>query len=205
VTASPSTSTEPAPAEPNAAALTQAQTLAALPPAAAIGQGYKATDTLAHQDGDDGAKVSPARCQVVYDGLNNSALLREPASSQRDYQKSQLGPFVSVYVSSHPSVPPATVYARIAAARGRCSSFVETDTDGTRTRFRVIAWDAPKVGDRTVALRMTGTSDGVTMHAEILETAVGRNTIGVAQFSLGPPDTALTLKAMNATLARLPH
>jgi hypothetical protein len=205
VSASASTKVVPSPAAPAPTALTQAQTLAALPPASAIGPGYKATDTLAHQDGDDGAKVSPARCQVVYDGLNNSALLREPASSQRDYQKSQLGPFVSVYVSSHPAVPPTSVYARIAAAHSGCSSFVETDTDGTRTRFRVLAWEAPKVGDRTVALRMTGTSDGVTMHAEILETAVGKNTIGVAQFSLGRPDTALTLKVMNATLERLPR
>ena len=109
-------------------------------PPAAIGPGYKTTDTLAHEDGDDGATISPARCQVVYDGLNNSTLLREPASSQRDYQKSQLGPFVSVYVSSHRSVPSASVYARIAAVKGRCSRFVETDTDGTRTTWHVLAW-----------------------------------------------------------------
>jgi hypothetical protein len=189
--------------------LTKAQATSALPPASVIGKGWKVTKNSTSTTGSSKDKVTPAACAVLFADLDADWVGKPVAKAERSYTAGQFGPYASSTVSSRATAAPAGAFDAIAAALSKCPKFTSTDSKGAKTVYRVTPLKFPNVGDQTFAFALSATAGtkafSISLAAQFAVAIVGANTVSVTNAAFGTKVPAgVTLKLMNATLARLP-
>ncbi|GGO89871.1 hypothetical protein [Wenjunlia tyrosinilytica] len=159
-----------------AAALTKAQLTAAALTAQDLPAGYKVVKPKGADDlFGTTATATPSRCQPLQDMGAGKDSVRPTAVVDQNYPQS--------------AKPSALLFSRIAAYSGgnaqkamadlkdaaeSCPSYTSKDTsDGTVSTVKVTTEKAPALGDESVLLNMTTTSDGETFTVRTIHTRVG--------------------------------
>jgi hypothetical protein len=85
----------------------------------------------------------------------------------------------------------------------KCPKVTSIDPDGTKVTFRFRSMSFPELGDRTLAMRATGSADGVEVILDPVYIAKGHNGVGISAGGLTPlPGADLEAVARKA-LAKL--
>lgn len=110
--------------------------------------------------GEHGDQVTPARCQVIFDGSEDLDDAEDPvAEASVTYTAGMLGPFVGVKVLSFTNEIAEDRFDRVLDALSECPKFT-IDDGQTVTPFRVSALSFPNYGQESAALRMSASSEG---------------------------------------------
>jgi hypothetical protein len=147
-------------------------------------------------DGDDGT-VTPKRCQALLGKVDDG----KPVAKAKAAFSSDAN-LLEESVTSY-STPQAAALNRLAYAFRQCPKFTSTEKDGTSMTFRASSLSFPKLGDRTVALRLKFRTSGVTAVLDVVCIAKGNNGILLTAGGLHPLDSATLEKLARKSVARL--
>ncbi len=189
--------------------LTKAEATSALPQANVLGKGWKVTKNATSTTGSSKDKVTPAACADLFQQLDSDWVGKPAVKAERSYIGGRFGPYASSTVGSYTTVPPAGAFDELATALSKCPKFTSTDSKGAKTVYKVTPLKFPNVGDQTFAFALSATAGtkafSITLGAQFAIAIVGVNTVTVTNAAFGEKVPAgVTLKLMNATLARLP-
>lgn len=108
-----------------------------------------------------------------------------------DFQRSQLGPFLTEQINAVPSGQMKKVFDKIKNSLS-CTSWTEPDSEGTPTTYQLSPLSFPKMGDDTFAFRMSGGSGIFTFEADAVYIRVGDSIITIANVAVGSVNSDLT-------------
>jgi hypothetical protein len=92
---------------------------------------------------------------------------------------------------------------RLAVALRRCTTYTLT-IDGDRVRYRVTTLAVPRLGDQSIAIRLSASSGGTTAVANGVLVRRGRALTGVNHFAIGrAPALSQTVLLARRAVARL--
>lgn len=83
-----------------------------------------------------------------------------------------------------------------------CPTFTDTDADGVTTEFQVVPLSFPNLGDRTLALAITGSTPDFTLRLNLAIVQLGNHAMFVGQGGLAA-DAAVLEQAGRAGVAKL--
>jgi hypothetical protein len=189
-----------APAEPVVAGgetLTKKQAKASLLTVKDLPTGWAKETKAEEEDGE--SKTEPARCAALFDSLDTGGdpVVQAEARFAQGFQ------LLEHSVTSFEDDVDGLV-KDAADAFSKCSTFTAIEPDGSRVEAKMSALSFPNLGDRTLAVRMTGASDGVDVVLDIVMIAIGHNGVGILAGGLTPiPGAELEAIARKA-VAKLP-
>ena len=131
------------------------------------------------------------------------------AQVETGFQQSAIGPFMGQVVKAFPPGEAEAAMAETLAAVQSCGEWIETNADGTQTRWRVSFLAFPQFGDETLALRLSAEAPqfGITT-MDLVHVRRGDFVTAVAQSAWGyVVDSALTealVSRADEKLAALP-
>ncbi|MFE3289859.1 sensor domain-containing protein [Rhodococcus sp. NPDC059234] len=85
----------------------------------------------------------------------------------------------------------AQAFTRIQSTLTQCTAYSGTDADGVRVDYNLGGVDQPTVGDASTAVRLTTTSDGVTMTSDVVVAVVGSTVLQVVASGQRPVEPAV--------------
>ncbi|MFG3257934.1 hypothetical protein [Streptomyces sp. NPDC048172] len=199
-----SSSSSPSPSSsPSSSALSKTELKKALLTKEDFPSGWSATD-LGASDKAGGLGADNKECQGLLDTLSGD---KAHAEADRDFQKSDSGPFVSNGVASYEKGGAKKALRDFKRLSSRCEGFTSKDGGGSVT-FTVAPMTLPAFGDESGALRLTGKAkggpaDGLSISMDLALARVGPSTTGVAHMSVLGPDSKITPKLMRKSVERL--
>ena len=119
-----------------------------------------------------------------------------------DFQKSQLGPFLTEQIVVVLSGQMKTAFDQIKNSLS-CMSWTEPDSEGTPTTYQLSPLSFPKMGDDTFAFRMSGGSGMFTFEADAVYIRVGDSAITIANVAVGSVDSDLTASIAEKAVDKL--
>lgn len=128
------------------------------------------------------------------------------AKAERNFQESDMGPFVFHAVASYESTGQAKEVLRLFGDfLKKCQTFESTDEDGTKTTGTMSALSFPKLGDDTYALRMTfKQEEGFSGSGDVIVIREGDAVTLLFNFGIaGSADTELTESLSRKAAERL--
>lgn len=132
-------------------------------------------------DGDSKAKTEPARCAAILEALDKAADPVAKAEAQFEQGLQLLEHSVTSFEDDAEGL-----VKKATDAFSRCSSFTSTEPDGTRLEVKMSALSFPNLGDRTLAVRMTGSGGQIDIVLDIIMIAIGHNGVGIIAGGLTP-------------------
>jgi hypothetical protein len=119
-----------------------------------------------------------------------------------DLQKSELGPFFSQTIGIYETGAAKKLMDDAVKILETCREWETTNSDGTKFTLKLAPMSFGKVGEQTFAFRMTGTSGGFPIQADVVYSREGDVLMVVTYLTVGlnAPDTTLT-----ETLAKTGH
>ena len=181
-----------------------------MPKASDLPKGWKVdptgtlTGNMTSQDKDG---VTPTTCSPASQVQQNfNFVAPSSAHGNIDFVAGQQGPFSGVTVYSFAAPYPAGEFAAIRAAVAKCSTYQETEDDGTQVTDNVALIDVPPVGDESIGLEVTSAYQGVQLDLIIVLARSGSTLVAVEDAGAGTPASAARAeKLLRATLTRLTH
>lgn len=85
-----------------------------------------------------------------------------------DFQKDDFGPFLSHSVERHEGGGAKEAIDAFIETAQECEEWTETDPDAGETTFRLSPLSFPKLGDQTVAVRISGDNDFVSFAGDVV-------------------------------------
>lgn len=119
-------------------------------------------------------------------------------TAEADFNAGDLGPFVTETIATH--VSEADAKAAVAEAKkaiNSCRAF----SDGS-AHFKLASLSFPKLGDDTVALRLTATTSGVTLTGDLVEIRSGELVALITNLGL-KADSGLTETVAHKAVGKL--
>jgi hypothetical protein len=163
------------------ATLTQRQAEAALLTAADLPTGWSVERKKPEEDQD---KVRPARCDALFAQADEGGT--PAAEAEAEYSSGGFGPIVSHTVTSEDKSM-AEGLGLLLHALDSCPTFTSISAeDGSKTKFSVLPLSFPSFGERSVALRMTGTAQGFNVVVDVVFIAEGHAGITIVAGGLTP-------------------
>ncbi len=93
---------------------------------------------------------------------------------------------------------------KFAAALAKCPKFTMIEADGTETKIRATALKKfPKLGDRSLGVRLTGAIQGAEITIDVVLVAVGHNGVTVGASGLEAMPTADLVKITRKAVVKL--
>lgn len=170
--------------------LSKAEAKAALPRVSSLPAGWSVDpeNTLTGPDEDDSAddKITPERCAVIFEGLEELDAAKPTAEAGVTFTSSMLGPFLGVEISSYDEEVPDDRFGQLLSALGSCPKFTVDDGESA-TPFTVAALSFPNYGDESAAMRMSAASEGMQFAIDLVAIRVGHNIVSVSQMAVGGP------------------
>jgi hypothetical protein len=148
---------------------------------------------------EDDQTVTPKACAGVFDALDEHDPLAEAEAS---FSAGDFGPSLEHSVSSWPKSQ-SQALKQIGDALRKCPKFTSTSKDSTSVTFEATGLSFPNLGDRTLALRLKGKSDGIGVVADIVYVAKGTNAVVLTTTGLQPLDGATFERLARTAIARL--
>lgn len=178
---------------------------ASLLTAAELPPGYASLDVPT--DPDDGATEDPPADQSHTDPAECAGVLA-PIADQAPGGVAQAGErfggpefsSIDIDAASYPADRVAAVFDSVQQLLGRCTAYSGTDADGIAVEYRVADLDRPSVGDASRAVRVTTTSDGLTLASDVVIGVVGSTVFQLSATATSPVDAA-TLTGLAQTQA----
>jgi len=189
--------------------LDAAQVSSALPVVTDLPTGWTtdpAKTALGESAEDDDDTVAPPSCRAVFDRLDRKGAPAATAEASAGFTKGGLGPFLGVKISSFASDVPAGTLSAVARALDQCPTFsVVDDKDGAVT-FTATPLSFPRLGDETLAFRLSATLDNTPFTSDLVVVRVGRTTVTVTQIGLSATgtDPAAGEQAARTAVRKLP-
>jgi hypothetical protein len=109
-----------------------------------------------------------------------------------DFQKSDLGPFVTEQITAFPAGQMQSEFEKLKQSIANCTQWTETDSEGTPTTYQLTPLTLPKMGDDSIAYRLSADSGGLTFQADTVFIRVGDYGISLANVALDGVDSDLT-------------
>jgi hypothetical protein len=149
------------------------------------------------KDDDDGT-VTPKRCQALMDAFDrqDKPVVEAEAAFSAD------GLLLEESVSAY-STPQVSALNKLASVFRQCPRVTSTEKDGRSITFRVSSLSFPKLGDRTVAVRLKTTTRGVTVVFDLVFIAKGNNGISLMAGGIHPLSGATLEKFARKAVTRL--
>lgn len=162
--------------------LTQAETKQALPSVADMPTGWSVDpDNTLGDDGDDDSVIRPARCDDLFNGLDD--LSEDPAAtSDVTFTAGALGPFLGVEVSSMPNEVPDDALGAVLDVLDSCSTFKLDDGNEVST-LTASPLSFPNLGQESVAVRFDVKSPSADFSFDLIGIRIGHNMVTVTQAS----------------------
>ena len=163
------------------------------------------TTSLGASDKAGGLDADDVECRRLLDTLSGD---KAHAEADRDFEKSDSGPFVSQGVASYEKGGAKGALRDFKRLTSRCEGFT-SKTGGTGSvTFTVAPMTLPAYGDESGALRFTGKAqggpaDGLSITMDLVLARVGPNTTGVAHMSVLGPDSKVTPGLMKKAVERM--
>lgn len=184
------------PAVPKASTLSAAQAKRALLTLDDMPTGWS-QDKPDPADNDD--TVTPKRCAAVFDALDGHDPLAEAEAS---FSAGDLGPSLDHTVSSWPKSQ-VQALKQITQALQQCPKFTSTSKDGSSATFEASGLSFPNLGDRTLALRLKGKTEGISVMLDVVYIVKGNNAIVLMASGIQPLDGATFEKLARTAISRL--
>ncbi|MFC9790022.1 sensor domain-containing protein [Rhodococcus sp. NPDC127528] len=191
--------TATAPATPNAGPIGDRNRLqAALLTTAELPAGFVALPDPVHDlglppattaAGADKSSTTPQECaQVLREVADQS-----PGSLARAAARFGGPDFASVDTdaASYPATGAAQAFTRVQSTLTQCTTYSGTDADGVHVDYRLGGLDQPTIGDASTAVRLTTSSDGVTMTSDVIIAVVGSTVLQVVASGQRPVEPAV--------------
>ena len=171
----------------NAAAdtiLTVEQAQAALLTVQDLPTGWTTDPTAAEDDETDpDDDIEPAECAAVFEAMEEG---NEPAAkADGSYTAGGFGPLLQQTVTSFEEDTSDRIQT-VTDALNQCSTFTSTTADGVATTLTSSPLSFPNLGDRSLAVRLTGSSDDIEATFDVVYIAVGKNSITLLGGGLTP-------------------
>lgn len=187
---------------------TAAEVRAAVPPLAELPAGWRIdTSDGMPSPADAQAKVSPPKCQALFDQLHRQ---RKDAgediatAAERHYRSPDSTRFVSVSVDGYAGTAAENLFGAAAEALADCPRFQSTAA-ADPAQFRASPLSFPRLGDETLALRFLGTARSRPFTLDFVAVRVGRTSITAQQLSFGDrADADLLVKLATSSVRALP-
>jgi hypothetical protein len=129
----------------------------------------------ASEETDSEDTTDPAECAALFDSLNEAA---DPvAEAKANFTAGGgFGPFLVHDVTSHESDLTDHI-GEIVDALDQCPEFSMTDAEGVTTELTTAPLSFPNLGERTLALRIQGSTPDLDVAFDVVWIAIGQNGI----------------------------
>jgi hypothetical protein len=187
---------------------TTAEVRAAIPTLAELPVGWKLdTSDGMPSPADARAKVSPQKCQVLFDQLHRQRDDSDDdiaAAAERHYRSADSTHFVSVSVEGYAGTAAEDLFGAAAEALADCPRFQST-ASADPAEFRASPLSFRRLGDETLALRFLGTARSRPFTLDFVAVRVGRTNITAQQMSFGDSvDPEVLVKLATSAVRALP-
>lgn len=140
-------------------------------------------DTSEDSDSEVEDVTEPVECGVLFEGLDEAA---EPvAKAEGTFTAGGFGPFLAHAVTAFEENT-ADQVERVTDVLNQCPEFSSTDAEGVTTEFTTAPLSFPNLGDRTLALRLQGSTDDFDIVVDVIMIAIGANGISLVVGGLLP-------------------
>jgi hypothetical protein len=158
------------------AKLTHDQATAALLTVEELPSGYSLDTSKDEDDSDD--KIAPARCQELFDRLEDAHKQDPVAKAQAKFTTgSVFGTVLDQSIGSYDDEISEDFLVTLAQTLSHCPDVTSTDKDGVETTFTMAPMSMANLGDQTLALRMTAEREGFTFHLSVAMVVIGHNLV----------------------------
>jgi hypothetical protein len=128
----------------------------------------------ASEETDSEDTTDPAECAALFDSLSEAA---DPlAEAKANFTAGGVGPFLVHAVASHEADLTDHI-GKIADALDQCPEFSMTDAEGVTTEFTTAPLSFPNLGERTLAVRLQGSTPDLDVAFDVVWIAIGQNGI----------------------------
>lgn len=195
--------------EPTGAPITNAQVLhAALQTTAELPVGFVPSFEPQLPPGDeptgsDRSSTDPPQCAAVL-----ATVAAQAPGAVSDAAARFSGPdFASIDLdaASYAGTGAANAFGILQDTFHACTEYRGTDADGYRVDTRLGALDQPAVGDASVAVRLTTTSDGVTLTSDVVVSMVDATVIQIVASGRQPIAPDALAAVSRAAVDRVHH
>ncbi len=180
-------------------ALTEKQVKRALLTVDDLPAGWSADAAPTDTSSDSDSTITPPQCGELFDSLANT---QQPvAKATADFTAGGIGPLLSHTVSAFESEV-AERLERITKVLAECPAF--TSRDGKKaTTFEAAALSFPNLGDRTLALRLNGATQGFDVVMDVIVIAAGGNGVSLVAGGLTPVPGATLQEIAKTAMTKL--
>jgi hypothetical protein len=157
-------------------------------------------------DDDDDDTTTPAKCQELFDTLDQANEDDPVGNASVTFTQGGFGPFLGVDISSFEDDVNDESLGRALDTLGECPKFTVDTHDGEApTTYTVSPLSFANVGEETAAFRMTFESEGMGVALDFAVVRVGHNLVtgSTAAIGGGTVDATVLENQMRGTLKRL--
>lgn len=137
---------------------------------------------------EDEISAGSKKCEQLMSALGSKDRAEKPfGEGEVGFKESDFGPFVGESVISFKGSRIKEGMGKIRDAFASCKNFETEDKDGAKTKFRVAPMSFPKLGDDTIAVKMSGEepSFGMTFDFNLVAVRVDQNVVMMLNFGIG--------------------
>lgn len=145
-------------------------------------------DLISDEEDEDEITAGSKKCKELMSALDGKDRAEEPfGEGEVGFKQSDFGPFVGESVSSFKGSQIKDGMEKVRDAFEGCKKFETTDKDGAKLKFRVAPMSFPKLGDDTIAVKMSGTesSFGMSFDFNLVAVRVDQNVVMMINFGIG--------------------
>jgi hypothetical protein len=149
--------------------------------------GYtKDPDVISDDEDEDEFSGSP-KCKRLMNALDSEEDEKPFGEGEVGFKESDFGPFVAESVSSFKGDRIKNGMGKFREAFESCSTFTTTDKDGAKTKFKVAQMSFPKLGDDTIAIKMSAKEAtlGMSFDFSLVAVRVDQNVVLMLNFGVG--------------------
>lgn len=160
--------------------------------------GWSIDDSEDEDDADTETSSDDPACNALmgaFEGDEDEAFGEGDVS----FTQSEFGPFLSQAIASQEGDAIEKTMGELRQAFETCTSFTDTESDGTKTTFKVSEMSFPDLGDETLAVKLAGDADGFSFTAPLVVTRVDQNVILLVSISIGQPMPGEDLESIART------
>jgi hypothetical protein len=133
-------------------------------------------------DSSEESTTEPARCAAIFDAVDKD---KSKPVAEAKVNFSQGFVILEETVASYRDDVDDAV-KETAEALNKCPEFTSVEPDGSRAKLSMSGLSFPNLGDRTLATRIKGRTDGVDVLLDIVIIAVGHNIVMISAGGLTP-------------------
>ena len=150
--------------------------------------GYtKDPDLVSDEEDEDEITSGSPKCNQLMNAGDSEEDEKPFGEGEVGFKESDFGPFVAESVSSFKGNRIKDGMGKFREAFESCTAFTTTDKDGAKTKFKVAKMSFPKLGDDTIAVKMSAKEPtlGMSFDFSLVAVRVDQNVVLMLNFGVG--------------------